>query len=180
LYKVALAVRLLRSDLIKLILANLIKEHHFKLNSKDMKKRYWFPLLILIAIACSEDNSSSNSKSDVVNTATSGIWRITYFYDTDSDETANFTGYAFTFGASDVLTATKGSTTQTGIWSVSDSNSNDDSIDDLHFNIAFTIPPDFEELSDDWDIIEYTSTKIRLVDVSGGSGGTDYLTFEKN
>jgi hypothetical protein len=38
----------------------------------------------------------------------------------------------------------------------------------------------FDELNDDWHIIEETSTKIRLQDVSGGSGGTDLLTFEKN
>lgn len=35
-------------------------------------------------------------------------------------------------------------------------------------------------LSDDWDVLERTDTKIRLIDVSGGNGGTDYLTFEKN
>ncbi len=38
---------------------------------------------------------------------------------------------------------------------------------------------DFEELSDDWDIISHSSTKIELIDISGGNGGTDYLTFEK-
>ena len=35
------------------------------------------------------------------------------------------------------------------------------------------------KLSDDWDILEYTSGRIRLIDVSGGDGSTDYLTFEK-
>lgn len=44
----------------------------------------------------------------------------------------------------------------------------------------FTSPPDFEELTDDWDIISQTSSKIELIDISGGNGGTDYLTFQKN
>lgn len=45
----------------------------------------------------------------------------------------------------------------------------------------FSSPTVFaDELTDDWDIISYTDTKIQLVDVSGGNGGTDYLTFEKN
>jgi len=51
---------------------------------------------------------------------------------------------------------------------------------DLDFNIFFASPPDFEDLSDDWDFISHTSTKIELIDMSGGNGGTDYLTFEKN
>jgi hypothetical protein len=51
---------------------------------------------------------------------------------------------------------------------------------DLDFNIFFAAPPDFENLSDDWDFILYKSTKIELIDMSGGNGGTDYLTFEKN
>jgi hypothetical protein len=54
------------------------------------------------------------------------------------------------------------------------------SSDDLDFNISFASPPDFEELSDDWDFISQSSSKIELIDVSGGNGGTDYLTFEKN
>ena len=147
-----------------------------------MKKTITFLsiLFLLNLVACTDDAPDSTSQDEVVSTATSGTWNITYFYDTDKEETANFTGYTFTFGASNALTATKGTTTLTGTWSVSDSNSNDDSKDDLHFNIAFSTPADFEELSDDWDILEYTSTKIKLVDVSGGNGGTDYLTFEKN
>ena len=38
---------------------------------------------------------------------------------------------------------------------------------------------DFEDLNDDWDIISQSSSKIELIDISGGNGGTDYLTFEK-
>ena len=135
-------------------------------------------LLFSVATACNQDDSTNSNQTKVVNTVSSGTWRITYFNDTDKDETTNFTGYNFTFGSS--LTATKGSTTYTGTWSVTDSNSNDDTMDDLHFNILFTAPPDFEDLSDDWKILEMTDTKIKLVDVSGGGGGTDYLTFEKN
>ena len=37
-----------------------------------------------------------------------------------------------------------------------------------------------DELEDDWEVIEYSSTQIRLKDVSGGNGGTDYLYLSKN
>lgn len=51
---------------------------------------------------------------------------------------------------------------------------------DIDFNIFFASPADFNELSEDWDIITNSSTKIELMHESGGNGGTDLLTFEKN
>lgn len=50
----------------------------------------------------------------------------------------------------------------------------------IDFNIFFASPADFAELSEDWDIISHTASKIELKHVSGGNGGTDLLTFEKN
>jgi hypothetical protein len=144
-----------------------------------MKTSSLFFLLILVLFACKEDDSSDVNQAKVINAVTSGTWRITYYYDTDKEETINFTGYNFTFG-SGPLTATNGTNTYAGTWSITDSNSNDDTLDDLNFNISFASPAAFADLSDDWDILEVTDTKIKLVDVSGGSGGTDYLTFEKN
>jgi hypothetical protein len=145
---------------------------------KNSMKKLFVIILAAVVFSCADDNSNDNQVK-VESTAKSGTWRITYYFDTDKEETDSFTGYSFTFGSGS-LTATKASTTYTGTWSVSDSNSDDDSMDDLHFNIAFATPASFEELSDDWEIIEITDTKIRLTDVSGGNGGTDFLTFEKN
>jgi hypothetical protein len=45
--------------------------------------------------------------------------------------------------------------------------------------LNFASPADFTEISDDWHILQETSSKIQLEDVSGGNGGTDLLTFEK-
>lgn len=156
-----------------------------------MKKLSFYFVIIAgtlsVLTSCQEDDSPNSVNADpqpVINAATSGTWRITYFFDTDSEETNNFTNYDFTFGSGNVLTATNGSNIYTGSWSVTNdsSNSNDDSNDDsndLDFNIAFGSPANFAELSDDWDIISYSANKIELIDVSGGNGGTDYLTFEK-
>lgn len=157
-----------------------------------MKRSFKSYVLIMLTISlmsmqCSSDddnNPADNSAEiqNVINTAGSGNWVITYFFDTDSDETSNYSGYEFTFGENGVLTASNGTNTYTGTWSVTDdSNSSDDSNDDddIDFNISFMSPANFEELSDDWDIISHSSTKIELIDISGGNGGTDYLTFEK-
>jgi hypothetical protein len=51
---------------------------------------------------------------------------------------------------------------------------------EIDFNIFFASPADFAELSDDWEIISHSASKIELRDVSGGNGGVDLLTFEKN
>lgn len=131
--------------------------------------------LSLWITGCSKDESNAISDPSGVNNAvTNGTWRITYFWDTDKDETAHFSGYQFTFGTGGVLTASNGSTVITGAWS----SGTDDS--GLKMVIAFSSPADFEELSEDWHILEVTETKMQLQHVSGGGGGTDYLTFERN
>lgn len=141
-------------------------------------------IVLFIPSACSDDDDTQSTSVDptpVINTVNNGTWRVTLFNDSGNVETSNFTGYNFTFGPSSVLTAINGSTTVTGTWSVTSDNSGDDSpSNDLDFNIAFSAPANFVELTEDWNIISYTSTKIELIHVSGGGGGTDYLTFEKN
>ena len=145
-------------------------------------------MFLFIATAFSsctdEDDTVVNNSVDptpVINVVNNGTWRITLFNDSGVDETLNFTDYDFSFGASNILSATNGTNTYSGTWSVTSDNSNDDSpSNDLDFNIAFSAPANFAELTEDWNIISYTATKIELIHVSGGNGGTDYITFEKN
>ena len=145
-------------------------------------------MFLFIATAFSsctdEDDTVVNNSVDptpVINVVNNGTWRITFYEDSSVDETSNFTGYNFSFGAGNVLTATNGTNTYSGTWSVTSDNSLDDSpSNDLDFNIAFAAPANFTDLTDDWNIISYTATKIQLIHVSGGGGGTDYVTFEKN
>lgn len=154
-----------------------------------MKTLRLIPLLaalfmLNVASMCSSDDDNSNSSQDptpVINTVNNGTWRITFFEDSGNNETNHFTGYNFTFGSGNVLSATNGTNTYNGTWSVTNDDSSDDSpSNDLDFNIAFSAPANFTDLTEDWNIITYTSTKIQLIHVSGGNGGTDYVTFEKN
>lgn len=142
-----------------------------------------FAMILIGVFSCTSDSVSNNSvdPTPVINTVKSGTWRITFYEDSGVNETTNFTGYNFTFGSNSVLTAANGTNTYLGTWSVTSDNSGDDSpSNDLDFNIAFASPPNFEELTEDWNILEKTDTKIKLVHISGGNGGTDYITFEKN
>lgn len=161
-----------------------------------MKKVFNLGLLLMLSFSlmssmCSgdDDDGSPNNNTmqivEIVNTVQSGTWRITNFNDSGQNETSDFNGYDFNFNADGSLVATNDSNTMIGTWSVTnDSNSNNDSSsdDDLDFNIFFPVPEtnDFEDLNDDWEIISTSSNRIELIDISGGNGGTDLLTFEKN
>ena len=146
---------------------------------------FFLPALLILSstfllTSCSNGDPASPVQNIIENNVKSGTWIITSFIDSGKDETDHFTGYAFTFTANGTITASNGSNTMTGTWNLSDNSSNDDSPDDIDFNIMFSPGNDFEELNEDWHIITQSSDRIELIHVSGGNGGTDYLTFEKN
>ncbi|MBV1924297.1 MAG: hypothetical protein KUG68_09760 [Flavobacteriaceae bacterium] len=150
--------------------------------------------IVTFVTSCSSDDDTTTNTTDntaeiiqTTNTVTTGDWMITSFIDSGDDETSNFSGYTFAFNSNGALVATKGATTVNGTWSItdddddsSDDDSDGDSSNDIDFNIAFNAPDDFTELTEDWDIVSRTDTRIVLIHVSGGNGGTDNLVFEKN
>ncbi len=149
-------------------------------------------LLSFLFVGCTTDDAEDDLQDDnqqaqqIESVAQSGSWRITNFNDSGQDETSDFAGYSFTFNSDGTLVATNGTNTLTGTWSVNDSSSSSDdddySDDDLDFNIFFAVSDssDFEDLNDDWDVVSASASKIELIDVSGGNGETDRLTFEAN
>lgn len=146
---------------------------------------YFLTAISTFAFALSSCSQEDDLMADLTQQAVednleTGSWQVTFFEDSGKDETNHFSGYEFTFADNGTLTANNGTNEVQGTWSITDSNSNDDSPDDLDFNIFFSSGNDFEELNEDWDIISHTDMKIELVHVSGGNGGTDYLTFERN
>jgi hypothetical protein len=127
-------------------------------------------MVIALLTSCADNNPSNPLTAS---TLKNGTWKITYYYDSDHEETSSFNGYNFTFGSNDVVTATNGTTNVTGNWTTG----SDDSQVELVLNFGLTVP--FDELNDDWHVIELKDHLVRLEDVSGGSG-TDYLNFTKN
>ncbi len=115
-----------------------------------MKTNLFIIFVLLFVLACDDDSPKDSSQKTVVATITSGSWRITSFVDSGTDETSN------------------------------DNNSDDDTLSDLNFFLNFATPDDFTELNEDWDIIELTDIQLKLQHISGGNGGTDLLTFQKN
>jgi hypothetical protein len=132
-----------------------------------------FLFFILLLSSCKKDDNSSPDSAKLSNSIQNGTWRITLYNDSGTDELYHFAGYNFTFSNGSV-SAVKNGTTVTGTYhSHTDSNKKK-----FVLNFGSTVP--FEELNDDWEVIENTDSKIRLQDISGGGSGTDLLTFEKN
>ena len=136
--------------------------------------------LLLFAVGCTDDDGpSNNTQNEIESDVQKGTWKITKFIDSDKDETNDFAGYDFTFLSSGVLRADNGATQYDGTWSITDSNSNDDSHDDGDVHRKFNLTNEFEDLNEEGDIRSRASAKSARSDVSGGPGGTVDLTGEK-
>jgi hypothetical protein len=144
-------------------------------------KKIILALTIFTAVftACNKNdanNTSSVNTTAVNSTVTSGTWRITLFNDSGTDETANFSGFNFTFASSGSLAAANNILTISGTWSTRVDNSK------VKLTINFPSPSvsAFLDLNEDWEVTSRTDTQVTMQHVSGGGGGTDYLTFQKN
>ncbi|MGL2963301.1 hypothetical protein ACSVH2_05730 [Flavobacterium sp. RSB2_4_14] len=148
-----------------------------------MKKLILIPALFClfmlnVASMCSsdDDNSSNNpGTGTVTDNVTTGTWRVTSFQEDGTNNTSQFTGYAFSINTNGSMVAVNGSVTKTGTWSTYlDSGL-------TKFDIMFpdTSGP-FESISEDWRVLSSTATKLELKHISGGDGSIDLLTFEKN
>lgn len=103
-----------------------------------------------------EDNNSLASQATALTqTAATGKWKVTYFFDNSTDHTSYFTGYEFTFNSGGTVSASKsGSPTITGTWS----SGNDDSTVKLFLNFGTTTY--FIEMNNDWQLVQQTSTLV--------------------
>lgn len=134
-----------------------------------MKKTAFFFLFVasMLLMACNKDNSQVSENLQ------QGTWKISYFNDGGNDETSHFTNYVFTFSAGGTATAVNGNNSVIGTWSTG--------TDDSHAKLVlyFGTQSPFDELDEDWHILQQSATSIQLEHVSGGNGDIDLLTFTK-
>lgn len=122
---------------------------------------------------CVEPNDDPPAPLDLETVLTTDSWFVFYFFD-DEDETYEYAGFEFFFNPGGEATASDGSTNIAGSWSVTTSSDGQ-----LKLNLDFGDDDPFDELEEDWKVMEFTNELIRLFDVSGGDGTTDYLTFSR-
>ncbi|RXR29423.1 hypothetical protein EQG68_13130 [Flavobacterium piscinae] len=122
----------------------------------------------VIENAIGQCGSNSGSTDDFIDVLTSGNWRISYYHNSDEDDTSVYNGYVFTFNANNTITITRNSSTFTGTWLFYE----EDGVDLLE--IDFQDDP-LDDLDDDWELLEFSSTLIQLKE----EGDDEYLSFTK-
>ncbi len=136
-------------------------------------------LLLVFFTSCSKDDktvATGITAAQVNNNTATGNWQVTLYNENGSVDTSDFSGYAFVFNADGTLVATNTPTVKNGTWvAAPDSGA-------VKFTIDFTATEadgPFESISEDWTVLNSSTTKIELKHVSGGDGSIDLLTFEK-
>ncbi len=104
---------------------------------------------------------------------TSGTWHVSYFSEDGDDKTTDYLGYDFTFNPNWSIQIVNSGNTSSGTWT----NYMDSGENKLNLTFSNTY---LAELVEDWSILEYNQTVIRLKNISGGDGSIDYLYFTKN
>ncbi|RYY48150.1 MAG: hypothetical protein EOO06_11050 [Chitinophagaceae bacterium] len=128
---------------------------------------------IAISSCSKDDNNTGGVSATVAASLKTGTWKITSFVDNGVDETSNFNSFIFTFNSSGTVTATNSVLTANGTWSTG--------IDDSRHKLllVFGSPAFFSDISEDWEIVAQSATQVSLRHISGGSGETDLLVFQK-
>lgn len=115
----------------------------------------------MIISNCSRDEANNNiSPSKVTNTVSSGSWHVTYFGDKDKEEASHLNEYKFTFMDSNIITAIREGRVVKGTWQTDADKAS------VKLNIKFDDPAHLDELSEEWQVLERTDTRIKLLRVS--------------
>ncbi|HET8803206.1 MAG TPA: hypothetical protein VFM72_01410 [Aequorivita sp.] len=137
-------------------------------------------LILITAIvfaACSSDDDSGDANTNefeqIETTLPQGQWEVSKLIDGQSDHTADFESFVFTFKVDGTVTAQNDLFTENGTWAYDNSSSSEE----LILQFGSTTP--FDKINDDWDIVSQSNTKIELSDDSGGNDDIELLTFTK-
>lgn len=116
------------------------------------------------------DGGNGNDDLEVI--LTDGLWIVASYTEDADDQTSDYAGYELDFNMDGTVSASNGTNTNNGTWSVFSSGNQ------MTLNFGTDIP--FDEFNDDdWDVISVSSIQVIIQDISGGGGGTDTLTLQK-
>lgn len=122
--------------------------------------------------SCTDDVSDDSQNDNLFHSD----WYVSQYLKEGKDETSAFQGYFFEFSDSNLLTARKGSSIITGTWNLITDSGRQKLIINMNVSDGY-----FEEISEDWIVIEKTEKLIRLEDLSGSSPNNqkDILHFSR-
>jgi hypothetical protein len=122
--------------------------------------------------SCTDDTSDDIQNDNLIHSD----WYISEYTHEGKDETYVFQGYLFEFSDQKLLTAKKGSSVITGTWNLITDSGRQKLIINMNVSDGY-----FEEISEDWVVIEKTEKNIHLEDLSGSSPNNqkDVLHFSR-
>jgi hypothetical protein len=127
----------------------------------------------LFLSGCDSDDDLS-TQDPVAGTALKiqGQWSVTSYVKETINRTSVFQNHFFTFQSNGSALITKsGAQVSSGTWKVIQDGSQ------LKLVLLLSGGGNFEEISEDWDIVSASSGTLSLKNVSGSNAGTDVLEF---
>lgn len=126
---------------------------------------------------CDEDDDNDHNDDDADDTEfvaviLNGNWQITSFFE-GTDQTDSFAGFVFTFHADGNTLATDGVSSIYGIW---DTNGDYGFIE---FELDLEAENPFDRISEDWQVVEFNSSRIKLQNVNETDQSVTTLVLEK-
>lgn len=138
-----------------------------------MKKLILLFAVVIFASCSSDDDNINLEQPDAITIVLpEGNWKIEKFIDDNVDKTAQFASFVFDFENNGTVTATNDILSENGLWSY-DNDRNDPELD-----IRFNEDSILDEISDDWDIISVSPSRIELSDTDS-DGEIELLIFVK-
>jgi hypothetical protein len=124
-----------------------------------MKRNLLVIALLATSLLANVGCTKSAKKSDTGPTPLTGDWKVTYYFDQGQLRTEDYTDYTFDFKPKNAITATVNDQTSFGYWAISTREATQ------KLNIGFNTGDDkLSELTDDWDVIFVSETKVELSD----------------
>jgi len=143
-----------------------------KMNAKMLV----FPLALVPFLASCEDLDdrtilTGDNTTQLSELLAQGEWRVAQFIEDGRDQGAAFDGYVFHFTAEGQVSALRDASSEQGTWRVF----YDDGRTEL--SMSFNEEGPFEEMTDDWYIMEFGQDRIHLED--DNALRTDLLIFSR-
>jgi len=148
----------------------------FDKNIQIMKRLFIVAAIVIFASCSSDDDSGDVNTSEfeqVKTTLPQGKWKVSTFNDNGIDKSEEFESFKFTFNKDGSVEAQNDLLTELGTWNYDNTSSSSEKL-----NLKFGEINPFDEISDDWNIISVTNSKVELSD-DDGNGDIELLTFIK-
>ena len=120
-----------------------------------------------------DDDEEDSEDSELFDALVEGEWIISYFFD-DSDGTSDFAGYTFAFNPDGTALADNGSGQINGAWQIESEDGGK-----LELKLEFGETDLFVSLEDDWDVLEFDGTIIKLMDEDTSEESKRFLNFKR-